>query len=305
MGFAQDCKKWNLKDIIRDMTKELLNVKSVYLFGSRGYKTNSYRSDIDLLVEFDGAPPMAKLLAFQTKYPPIDVFMNMVNTAISSANGSAIILREGQHKTLFEQLDAIKLWDSQKGFAQENSEYFVQETIANAEFPPSLFVDTKSVDVIRKVLKEPQVTSSQKHYLREAISCYYHECYLGFISMMGTFYEDLLFCLADKYSARVQAKYSDLFDDYESHVLSPKVSSKNRLESLYNFIESNDKNYFTSNGLSSNIDLYAAFDIIRKYRNEVDHPDPISETFDKSFCDLQINTFERYVPSIYKAIRLL
>ena len=46
----EDLKVWDLKEIINALIKKAESIEEVYIFGSRSRKTNSYRSDIDLLV---------------------------------------------------------------------------------------------------------------------------------------------------------------------------------------------------------------------------------------------------------------
>lgn len=53
---------WNLKDII-DFIKEKIQIKKIYLFGSRAYKTGSSVSDIDLLVVMDKLIPIINTFA--------------------------------------------------------------------------------------------------------------------------------------------------------------------------------------------------------------------------------------------------
>jgi len=53
---------WDLKEIIAAITSRFNNILKIYLLGSRAYKTNSLRSDIDLLVYSTLLFQMLKLL---------------------------------------------------------------------------------------------------------------------------------------------------------------------------------------------------------------------------------------------------
>jgi hypothetical protein len=109
---------WNLKEIISELTKAFPTIKEVYLFGSRAYKTNSLRSDIDLLIFSENIIPANKIFDWITSnYNPIDIFKTIdKKNAESAINGSILFLRNG-FTDLPTQLDAILLWKSDSNFS--------------------------------------------------------------------------------------------------------------------------------------------------------------------------------------------
>ncbi len=184
--------KWYLKKIIRELIRKFDTVESVFLFGSRAYKTNSKRSDIDLLVKFSNNVDRNKLLGFQAKYPPIDIFINNENSCVSIVNNSSI-LKKDTSSSLEEQLDAIELWNT-SGYVDSSKDYFIQETMKGIIFKPSIGPCTNPSYLLESIIQENKSDFSERQlvYLKEAIIAFQLELYLSFISLMGLFYEDTL-----------------------------------------------------------------------------------------------------------------
>ena len=116
---------FDLKFFIDELTTNFPNIEEIHIFGSRGYQTNSKRSDIDLLLTpLKSAPILDKtqLQKFQDGFPPVDLFINREYSAQSLVNNSEILKRT--EKSLVEQLEAKCLWKKDKGFCVENSVYF-------------------------------------------------------------------------------------------------------------------------------------------------------------------------------------
>ena len=132
------------------------NINKVYLFGSRAYKTNSTRSDIDLLVLLERPIPSVEITyCLSKKYPPVDFFKTAdMKIAESVINGSAI---HSDDKTLDSKLDAIELWDKENGFSTQFTDW-TQKTRAGVDFKPTTMPLGKDhfafIQEVRKILQE-------------------------------------------------------------------------------------------------------------------------------------------------------
>jgi len=107
----------DLGDIADSVSKKFPNIKGLYLFGSRAFGTGSPRSDIDILVEFDGHIRPADLRDFTSfECEALDLFLVEGGKAISSQNESYI---ESDDITgLISTLNAKKFWDKESGRLQ-------------------------------------------------------------------------------------------------------------------------------------------------------------------------------------------
>ena len=244
----------------------------------------------------------SKVLKFQEGYPYIDIFINREYSAQSVVNNSEI-LRKDASIPLERQLDAILIWDIKNGFIEENEVFFVQEVLKKQVFHPSFIPQFDPlVNFIAIVDNCKDISSEQKIYLLEAIKCYESECYLGFISMLGTFYEDLLINLCIKYKRRISSAFPSVLKRYETDVLKCRKAKK-RLDGLINFIKSLNKEevYFKQHGIESLNDIDLSFDVIRKYRNDIDHP--TGKIVNSGDCSALIQIFVSYVRSFYDIMK--
>ena len=131
---------WNLQDIINELVLHHPEIIRVYLFGSRAYKTGSFRSDIDILAVTEEPIAVAAVNSWlHEQYPPVDLFTTYDEKNASSViNGSVIKFnKNGKHNDLFEQLDAILLWEKSKGFSVSFSDWNIQ-TLNNITFQMSI-----------------------------------------------------------------------------------------------------------------------------------------------------------------------
>lgn len=131
---------WNLKDIINELSIKHPEIMEIYLFGSRAYKTESVRSDIDILA-FTCSPiaPVKVNEWLHEKYPPVDLFTSYDRIyAISVVNGSKVSFRnDGRNANLQQQLDAILLWTREFGFSNSYLDWNI-ETANNITFQMSI-----------------------------------------------------------------------------------------------------------------------------------------------------------------------
>ena len=92
---------FDLEDFINELVSNFPNIEKVHIFGSRGYQTNSKRSDIDLLLTPSKSSPIfdkTLLQIFQEGYPPVDLFINREYSAQSVVNNSEILKRTEKTK---------------------------------------------------------------------------------------------------------------------------------------------------------------------------------------------------------------
>ena len=123
---------WDLKKIINALLKKADSIEEVYIFGSRARRTNSYRSDIDLLIYTPRALASVNFAPWiNRKYNPVDLFeTNDHKNARSLVNGSSIVSDEG---TVESKLDAVLLWSKDKNYNDSFNEW-IQKTVLNANF---------------------------------------------------------------------------------------------------------------------------------------------------------------------------
>lgn len=133
---------WDMKEIINSIVAKHPEITEIYLFGSRAYKTSSYRSDIDLLAISKKPIAVSDVNSWlHDEYPPVDLFISFdLKNASSVVNGSCIYFREDNKwgfKSLVEQIDAICLWNINDGFSSRFSDWKIQ-TIKGINFLMSI-----------------------------------------------------------------------------------------------------------------------------------------------------------------------
>lgn len=129
---------WNLRDIINSLIEKYSEINQIFLFGSRAYRTESYRSDIDLLAICKEPIAIADINSWlHDEYPPVDLFLSTDSiTAYSVVNGSKIFYRSDNKKgfkDLIDQIDAISLWDLKDGF-NNSFDLWEMRTLIGTEF---------------------------------------------------------------------------------------------------------------------------------------------------------------------------
>lgn len=133
---------WDLQEIVSKICLNHPEITQIFLFGSRAYKTHSFRSDIDLLAITDGVPiPDVLINAWlHEDYPPVDLFCSYDSiVAKSVTNGSMIQYHNDNqwgYTNLVEQLDAKLLWDN-NGFSNDFSDW-IQQTLNGVNFQMSV-----------------------------------------------------------------------------------------------------------------------------------------------------------------------
>lgn len=119
----------DLHEIIHFLISNCPQIKEIYLFGSRAYRTGSFRSDIDLIACLsEGIPDRPLRDDLHQEFPSVDLFLSTSDQCARSITNGSVINKRSNYDTVFEQVDAIRLWDNKNGF-NEDFKYWSQ-TIA-------------------------------------------------------------------------------------------------------------------------------------------------------------------------------
>jgi hypothetical protein len=129
--------KHNLKALIEKLVAAQPGIDSLYLFGSRAYRTGSTRSDCDILVGVSKGSHVKshELRDFATdNCAALDFFICTGGHAVSCMNGSFVYANSFAELT--KRLDAVQMWDKGSGFRNDPFEW-VFETSAFVDFVPT------------------------------------------------------------------------------------------------------------------------------------------------------------------------
>jgi nucleoside phosphorylase len=108
----------HLPELLRLLAERIDGLNSIYLFGSRRYRSGSVRSDIDLLVEGSDLPDPTVVAAIARSIDSyLDVFIQRGGQAQSAVNGSFIAAEDPE--ALRAQLDAVLVWQRGNGWLGE------------------------------------------------------------------------------------------------------------------------------------------------------------------------------------------
>ena len=100
----------DLGNISDKLNEEFPQIKKIYLFGSRRYKTKSNRSDIDLLIEFNDHVKQKDIFEFSEKLSPaLDIFKLENGKATSFHNDSFIEFNDNDE--LLQSINAVEIWN--------------------------------------------------------------------------------------------------------------------------------------------------------------------------------------------------
>jgi nucleoside phosphorylase len=101
-------KRVSLPYVVAEIQHVFPGLQEVYIFGSRRFRTGSVRSDIDLLLVFEGsvALPVLGTAAYQIE-PYVDVFISRGQSAVSAINGSIVT---SSTSNLIQDLAAEQIW---------------------------------------------------------------------------------------------------------------------------------------------------------------------------------------------------
>lgn len=114
----------DLKTAISVLAGKFADIDIVYIFGSRRYKTESTRSDIDLLITTTKRIKQSELRDHTLEScTALDLFILDDNKAISIANESYI--DDDTQLKLLDKLNAVKLYERNVGFTEEMKEFTI------------------------------------------------------------------------------------------------------------------------------------------------------------------------------------
>jgi len=131
----------DLKSAISVLAGTFPEIEAVYIFGSRRFKTESVRSDIDLLLVTNKRIKHSVLRDHAIeKCRALDLFVLDKNTATSVANESFIT--DETQEQLFNKLNAEKLYERDLGFTTEMDSYKSMELDRRVELKPSSLPNT-------------------------------------------------------------------------------------------------------------------------------------------------------------------
>lgn len=285
--------------ILEDVLSEIINtgkIESIYLFGSRAYKTNSTRSDIDIILygkEVDHV--FAK--RFYQKYKFLDIFIGDKNV-ISSPINQSTIKRKSKFKSLLKQLEALKLWDKKRGFY--NRSYLHQKVYEAQSFLLSAQGFSEEFKTVKKLINNPKLQDRCKYYLNESLTCYVNNCITGSVSMVGCVCELLIDELIDGCIKQDNALNS--VSANFATIISAQHGAKQRLNQLDIYFR-NNKTLFNSLGYFELDVTMKMFDVVRQYRNNADHP--LNFQFEKGYCDMIFMQLGLHLEKILNLIEYL
>ncbi len=265
----------DLMNDISELINKFSNIKEIYLFGSRAYRTNSTRSDIDLIVFSDELIPPASINEFHKEHLYLDIFVGN-NIAITSSINGSLITKRGD-KDLVEQLDAVLLWSSEKGF--ENKEYCCQTIFSGQNFFGSLHPFDDGFLEFKRKINRPMLGNECLFFFQESMVDFVNKCYFSCMSMIGLACE----CIVDKLVETCSNKYlSETSGNFIQDYCHNRESAKTKIHGLDDYFKA-EKSFFDGLNFKELDEKMSMFNIIRKYRNNADHP--LGYKFDRKDCD--------------------
>lgn len=276
MEYDVNIKEIDLRNNIREMIESFKSVKAIYLFGSRAYKTNSTRSDVDVIVFSDFNIPPIIINNYHKNHEYIDIFAGSGKAINSITNGSTIIKRG--LKSLVRQLDAILLWSSKKGYC--NEAFYKQSIFAKQRFYPSSHGWDDEFSNFKKKINNSLLSDECSFFLQESTVDYINGSYASCVSMLGLACE----CLINQLFDSCSKKY--IRDGFTTPFLNSYCSgidkAKLKIEGIINYINDN-KSFFDGCGFCQLKEKMCFFEVVRQYRNNADHP--LGYTFSKEDCN--------------------
>lgn len=141
----------DLRDLVRGLVTDVVGIQEIWLFGSRGYRTGSIRSDVDLLVVVPKDRAIAReLLRWRDAdeaHQPVDIFMSRdPRSAESLVNGSLL----HSETPLSEKLDAQLLWTSTEGMSSQPDDLWRQEFRNDVDYKMTV-VPTDFTNTLRQL----------------------------------------------------------------------------------------------------------------------------------------------------------
>ena len=130
-------------------------VDAIYLFGSRRYRTDSVRSDIDMFFETSEHIKPSRLRVFaDDNCKALDIFVLTSETARSVVNESYICGENGRE--ILNQCSAIKLWSRGRGLEKNNAIPWKQLYASHVDFQKTILPNARvqmSIDGLKRKLQ--------------------------------------------------------------------------------------------------------------------------------------------------------
>ena len=289
-------KKVNLKDDISELQNRFSSISKIYLFGSRAYKTNSTRSDIDLIIVADKQIPTSDLQVFRETHKYLDLFVGDNSSVLSIANGACI--RKRGLKSLIKQLDAVLLWSKKHGFANEC--YLEQFVFEAQQFFDSAMPYPKQFISLKSKLNNPLLSPECQFYFQESLVDFVNECFLSSVAMFGLACE----CMIDDLSCKCTNKYQadEPSKTWRHEYSNDSDTAKSKLLGLEKYFV-DYKRDFRGYGFTELDISIRAFDVVRNYRNNADHP--LGYTFTYDDCCLMFMAMSIHIDKILNLIDYL
>ena len=125
----------DLGNISDKLNEEFPQIKKIYLFGSRRYKTKSNRSDIDLLIEFNDHVKQKDIFEFSEKLSTaLDIFKLENGKATSFHNDSFIEFNDNDE--LLQSINAVEIWNNKDGRQKAEIDW-IAKIDERASYPPT------------------------------------------------------------------------------------------------------------------------------------------------------------------------
>lgn len=285
----------NLKEDI-DFLVNCLGATEVYLFGSRGYKTGSTRSDVDVLIKTKRIITMTNFDAYyRDGHSYLDLFV-MKGRIVESLITGAVIKKQLILGVC--RLNPVLLWSAKRKYC--NQSFYQQEIFATQSFFPSAFPHGADFERLKSAINKVKPSNEIQLYFQEAFADYAHESYISTVSMLGCACELIVDELIQ--ACRKRNLHDNPTDMMFDKNITSKQKAKERLAGISDYFAANQK-FFKENGFVKIDEHFVMFDLIRNYRNDADHPLGIS--FSKDSCNLLFGLIGCHVSEIFKIIAFL
>ena len=131
-------------------------IDAIYLFGSRRFRTDSVRSDIDIFFETDEhIKPSEVRTLIDERCKALDIFLLDRAKAASVVNESYVLGED--NSDILNKCSAVKLWSKGKGLETECSIYWKQLYASHIDFDKTVLPNARiqmSIDGLKKKLSD-------------------------------------------------------------------------------------------------------------------------------------------------------
>ena len=133
---------------------EQFPIDAIYIFGSRRFRTDSVRSDIDIIfLAKENIKPLHVRTFIDNNCKALDVFLLARGKATSVVNDSYIC--GNNDNDMLAQCSAVKLWSREMGLEKTNSMYWSQSYASHIDFQKTVLPSGRiqmSIDGLKRKL---------------------------------------------------------------------------------------------------------------------------------------------------------